>query len=353
MKKLFSISLYCILLTFCFRVGYSFEELSILKYDPDKAYAVGSQTIISIENPQLYTSIKEVPAEPKGSNAPNGANGSTYWEDSTITAQELSKDIGEILKQLPAEDVREKILATLPPSNPTITIPSGLTSASNEAFVMQQYLDFLGRDGDAEGIAYWKGELDNGTQTRADCVNNFVFSDEFQSRVAPVSRLYLAYFLRLPDTDGLSYWINNKLNGMSLNDISDQFASVQEFSDKYGSLNNSGFINLVYNNVLSRNPDSEGVTYWNNQMTAGMSRGEVMTGFSESPEYQQITLNQIRIIAFYYGMLGRAPDQGGFDFWVAKLNNGDQPNELIDGFINSPEYQGRSDRQRSEGGFGN
>ena len=40
-----------------------------------------------------------------------------------------------------------------------------------------------------------------------------------------------------------------------------------------------------------------------------------------------------------------------FDYWVAKLNNGEQPNDLINGFISSPEYQGRADRS-AEGGFG-
>ena len=243
---------------------------------------------------------------------------------------------------------------TTPPETDDVdeVIASGLTSASNEAFVMQQYLDFLGRDGDAEGIAYWTGQLDTSQQTRADCVNNFVFSAEFQEQVAPVSRLYLAYFLRLPDTGGLTYWIDKKLNGMTINEISDAFAGVPEFSDRYGSLDDSGFVNLVYNNVLSRTPDSEGVSYWNGQMNDGMTRGEVMTGFSESPENQQTTLNQIRVIAFYYGMLRRAPDQEGFDYWVAKLNNGEQPNDLINGFINSPEYQGRADRSAAEGGFG-
>jgi len=217
---------------------------------------------------------------------------------------------------------------------------------------MQQYLDFLGRDGDAGGIAYWTEQLNTSQQTRADCVNNFVFSAEFQEQVAPVSRLYLAYFLRLPDTGGITYWIDQKLNGMTLNEISNSFARVPEFSDRYGSLDDSGFVNLVYNNVLSRSPDSEGLTFWNGQMNGGMTRGEVMTGFSESAENQQTTLAQIRVIAFYYGMLRRAPDQGGFDFWVAKLNDGEQPNELINGFISSSEYQGRANKSAAEGGFG-
>ena len=127
---------------------------------------------------------------------------------------------------------------------------------------------------------------------------------------------------------------------MTLNEISDSFAEVQEFSDRYGSLDDSGFVNLVYDNVLSRSPDNEGLAYWKSQMNDGMTRGEVMTGFSESAENQQNTLNQIRVIAFYYGMLRRAPDSEGFSYWVAKLDAGEQPNDLINGFIDSAEYQG-------------
>lgn len=233
---------------------------------------------------------------------------------------------------------------TTPETNSTTSsvTASGLTSASNEAFVMQQYLDFLGRDGDASGIAYWKGELDNGTQTRADCVNNFVFSAEFQDQVAPVSRLYQAYFLRIPDTAGLTYWINQKLAGVTLAEISNTFSTVTEFTTMYNINTDTEFVKLVYQNVLGRQPDDSGLSYWvNDRMGQGESRGTVMIGFSESDEYKATTLNNIRVIAFYYGMLRRAPDNDGFAYWVGKLNAGETALELINGFIGSSEYQAR------------
>jgi len=40
-------------------------------------------------------------------------------------------------------------------------------------------------------------------------------------------------------------------------------------------------------------------------------------------------------------MLKRVPDQSGYDFWVSELNAGKLPNDLINGFISSSEYQGR------------
>jgi len=226
-------------------------------------------------------------------------------------------------------------------TNTTVTA-SGLLSASNEAFVMQQYLDFLGRDGDADGITYWKGELDNGTLTRADCVNSFVFSEEFQAKVAPVSRIYLAYFLRIPDTGGLEFWINEKLAGKTISDISDSFAASTEFQNTYGSLNNADFVNLVYTNLFNRTADSGGFSYWKGQLDNGIdSRGTVMASFSESQENITLTESNIRVISFYYGMLRRAPDQGGYDFWVNELKIGKSPNDLINGFISSAEYQQR------------
>lgn len=69
---------------------------------------------------------------------------------------------------------------------------------------MQQYRDFLGREGESSGIAYWTNQIASGQQTRAQAIDNFFNSPEFQA-VTPVARLYFAYFLRIPDYGGLIY----------------------------------------------------------------------------------------------------------------------------------------------------
>ena len=284
-----------------------------------------------INGTTTYISLLDVPANTAITNT-------TYWAtlDSLVPT-----DTPSGADSLTAPDASEVENLTVPDSSSSTTA-SGLSTASNEAFVMQQYLDFLGRDGDADGIAYWKGELDNGTLTRADCVNSFVFSEEFQAKVAPVSRIYLAYFLRIPDTGGLEFWINEKLAGKTISDISDSFAASTEFQNTYGSLNNADFVNLVYTNLFNRAADSGGFAYWKGQLDNGIdSRGTVMASFSESQENITLTESNIRVISFYYGMLRRAPDQGGYDFWVNELKIGKSPNDLINGFISSAEYQQR------------
>ena len=108
------------------------------------------------------------------------------------------------------------------------------------------------------------------------------------------------------------------------------------------TINNAQFVTLVYNNVLGRAPDAFGLSYWVGQLDGGlMTRGQVMVGFSESPEYQQRSYNRVFVTMVYYGMLRRVPEQAGFDYWVGQLNAGTSALNLINGFLAATEYRGR------------
>jgi hypothetical protein len=100
-----------------------------------------------------------------------------------------------------------------------------------------------------------------------------------------IQRLYLGYFLRLADADGLTYWTGQRQAGVTLAQVSEQFALSAEFQTRYGQADNAAFVDLVYLNVLGRQPDAEGRAYWINQLQQGMTRGELMTGFTESAEF--------------------------------------------------------------------
>lgn len=101
-----------------------------------------------------------------------------------------------------------------------------------------------------------------------------------------VERLYLAYFLRDPDAGGLAYWNDRFRRGLPLRAISGAFSRSAEFQGRYGALSDRDFVDLVYRNVLSRTPDAGGYAYWLGQMAAGMTRGSLMIGFSESDEFR-------------------------------------------------------------------
>lgn len=111
--------------------------------------------------------------------------------------------------------------------------------------------------------------------------------DDVDDIAQQVRRLYLAYFLREPEPGGWQFWIDS---GWALIHMSDFFAQSPEFVDRYGSLTNEEFVSLVYRNVLDREAEPGGYEFWTNTLNSGTTRGWMMVGFSESPEYKQLTL---------------------------------------------------------------
>ena len=161
----------------------------------------------------------------------------------------------------------------------------------NVAFIDLVYRQVLGRAPDSAGLAYWALVLSQGT-SRGQVMVGFAESPEFVAatkdqvtwveRHGPVARLYLAYFQREGDDEGIRYWIGTGLPGVA---VSNAFAGSDEFQARYGALSNVGFVDLVYRNVLGRPPDDGGLAYWAGELARGTTRGQVMAGFAESPEF--------------------------------------------------------------------
>ncbi len=97
-------------------------------------------------------------------------------------------------------------------------------------------------------------------------------------------RMYQAAFNRTPDSNGLAGWINFLDQGGSPLVMSQQFINSQEFTTTYGSLDNTAFVQLLYNNVLHRNGEPAGIAGWVNGLNNGLTRADVLLGFSESAE---------------------------------------------------------------------
>ena len=167
-------------------------------------------------------------------------------------------------------------------------------SLSDESFIDLVYANVLNRAPDADGRAYWLGQLAAGV-ARGTVMIGFADSGEYISRTqttapttsaeAQVTRLYQAFFLRPPDADGLTYWSGQVNAGVSLQNVASAFVTSDEFVAEYGSLSDTQFVTLVYTNVLNRDPDADGLAFWLGQLAAGVDRGAVMVGFSESAEF--------------------------------------------------------------------
>ncbi|MFA7279073.1 MAG: DUF4214 domain-containing protein [Sterolibacterium sp.] len=94
-----------------------------------------------------------------------------------------------------------------------------------------------------------------------------------------LTELYIAFFNRVPDADGLSYWIDQFSGGQTTNQISESFYNVgasSQYSSKTGfslDMSNDQFIHVFYKNVLGRadGADAGGLAYWNGKLADGSS----------------------------------------------------------------------------------
>jgi hypothetical protein len=195
--------------------------------------------------------------------------------------------------------------------------------SSDVAFAQRQYADFLGagRPTLTELLTTVEA-LQSGERTAADVIVSLARDDERLASLAPVTRLYFAYFLRTPDASGLQYWIGRHQRGFTLSSISSTFATSSEFDAAYGDLDDEAFVELVYSNVLGRSPDTSGAQYWVGQLRAGRTRGSLMAGFSESPEYVRAMAAEVDVVSLRLGMLRAVPSSDLFDANVRELENG-------------------------------
>jgi hypothetical protein len=182
------------------------------------------------------------------------------------------------------------------------TFPADATS---EAFVRLLYQNVLNNDNpDAQGLARWTGELDEGT-SRATVVSGFAESPQFiaettsaanafaYSRVATnwsdeVFRLYQATLARAPDVTGQTNWAERLADGiLTLTEVAGAFVGSPEFTATFpADATADTFVRLLYKNVLNNdNPDTQGLTRWTQELEGGASRAEVVLGFSQSPQF--------------------------------------------------------------------
>ena len=79
---------------------------------------------------------------------------------------------------------------------------------------------------------------------------------------------------------------------MAYADAASGFVNSAEFRATYGALDNEGFVTTLYENVLDRAPDANGLTNWTARLEDGMSRVAVVEGFAQSVEFTAATAQE-------------------------------------------------------------
>ena len=114
-------------------------------------------------------------------------------------------------------------------------------------------------------------------------LNNFGGAAQLSAEeLEAIIELYIAYFNRAPDAVGLNFWATAYANGLSLEGMAEEFAPQPETVAAYPEgTSNLDFATTVYNNVLGRTPDQEGLNFWVGALDNGYPRDSFILGVLE------------------------------------------------------------------------
>jgi Tol biopolymer transport system component len=251
-------------------------------------------------------------------------------------------------------------------------------------FVRQQYRDFLNREPDPDGLAFWTSEI-NSCGTDAQCLEAkrvnvsaaYFLSIEFQQTGYLVYRIYKASYGNLPgapvpitrseflpDTQKIGQGvIVNQANWEQMLEnnkqaFTSEFVQRPRFTSAYPtSMTPAGFVDTLFTNA--------GVTPSEGDRTAAINefafaptttdvaaRARALRRVAENATLAQQEFNRAFVLMQYFGYLRRNPndppevtlDFQGYTFWLNKLDgfNGNFQNaEMVKAFLLSGEYRHR------------
>lgn len=97
-----------------------------------------------------------------------------------------------------------------------------------------------------------------------------------------IYNLYKMTLGREFDADGMAYWLSEADKGFSDMKMAASFLASEEF----GAKSNSEFLVDLYQDAFGRSADAGGFSFWSEALDQGVSRAEVVLGFHESEEMQ-------------------------------------------------------------------
>jgi hypothetical protein len=281
------------------------------------------------------------------------------------------------------------------PSTATVTINDSASPAPNAiddttTFVRQQYRDFLNREADAAGLAFWKNNIDKCNdptqrppgQTLAACIEvqrivtsaAFFLSLEFKGTGGLVRDFYVAALDR-PATNNMPNFVEfmrdaqgiqkgvvvGQGNWQQMLDANrtifmNEFVTRGEFVTLYPTTDTpTEYVDKLYQHAKVTGTPQErldAIADFGEAATAADTgaRARALLRVTQSGDFQAREMNRGFVQMQYFGYLRRnpndAPDNNfnGFNFWVGKLNqfNGDfLQAEMVKAFLSSSEYRGR------------
>lgn len=203
---------------------------------------------------------------------------------------------------------------------------------ANASWTLAAVADLLGRAPTDAELTATVARLDGGTG-RATVARELSTSAEWIQ--VSIRRFYLDTLDREPDADGLAFWVGEvQAQRRTLAQVAAGFYSSPEYFSNAGGTG-AAWVADVYTKVLHRDPTPDDIVFWVGR-TQDRGRSRVAATIYASPESRGD-----RVAVLYDALLGRAPDAAGRDFWVGRIvTTGDLA--LAVHLVVAPEYVTRA-----------
>lgn len=125
-----------------------------------------------------------------------------------------------------------------------------------------------------------------------------------------LQQLYIGYFGRAADQEGLNFWLDAINNGgLSLANVHASFVQSAEYNAQYEGMTVAQKVAAVYENVLGRVADEGGLEFWTNAITTGViTEDQLIEGLLSglSANDAAIISNKIVVANYYTSAKGDA-----------------------------------------------
>ena len=137
----------------------------------------------------------------------------------------------------------------------------------------------------------------------------------------------------------------------SLSGIASSLQTSPDCQTRFGGLSDDQYVKTLYQDLLGRSADSNGLTAWTQQLGAQVSRSDVLLAFSDSIEFKQVVNTETpqgiwvqdtsasAVARLYYATFNRAPDAAGLTYWSQGLSSGGSLNGIASQFTHAQEFQ--------------
>lgn len=113
--------------------------------------------------------------------------------------------------------------------------------------------------------------------------DDFSLAFDYEGSAGEIFRAYSA-LARTPDMEGMGYWLFEMDAGLTEAAMVNSIVHSEEFVTLYAETDDSAFVQKLYFNVLNREADESGQTYWVSQLNKGASRESVVQDITQSTE---------------------------------------------------------------------